>query len=124
MLTRGWNPADLGLDLQVDPGEVTVISLKLTNKGSSAMTLRFNSSQQYDFIVEKQQGSTWTKVWQWSDDMMFSQAETSLDIPAGGTVTFTENWQTEGGAGTYRVVAKVTERSATPETQKQFVIGN
>lgn len=124
MMTRGYNPADLGLDLQVNPGELTVISLRLTNTGSGPMTLRFNSAQQYDFIVYKQQGSAWTKVWQWSDDMMFAEAETSLDIPAGGTVTFSESWQAESGAGTYRVVAKVTERSSTPKTQTQFVSGN
>lgn len=122
-MQRGWNPADLNLELLVEPGEVTVMTLRLTNKGTGQMTLRFNSSQQYDFAIYKQQGSAWTRVWQWSDGMMFAQVETSLEIAAGGSVVFVETWE-PAGPGTYRAVAKVTERSASPETQATFVVGN
>jgi hypothetical protein len=117
------DPKDLSLDLQVQPGEVTVLSLKLTNVGSDQLKLRFNTAQQYDFTVLKQEGTTdtWTKVWQWSAEMMFGQAETSLTLNPGETETFVEQF-TPDGPGNYRVVATVTERGLAVETQTSFAI--
>lgn len=63
--------------------------LTLTNNMNDVVTINFNSGQRYDFYI---QNSNDEEIWRWSGNQLFIQATSELQIPAGDTVTFKQNW--------------------------------
>jgi hypothetical protein len=81
--------------------------LTVTNTSEKLLALRFNSSQNYDFVVTDAAG---LEVWRWSRQMFFGQVIRSDSIRAKGNRVFEEVWNHRDGnanrvpPGEYRVV--------------------
>jgi hypothetical protein len=77
----------------------------VTNTSDNPVTLKFNTSQIYDFVIMK--GNT--IIFKWGIDRMFAQVITEVTIPAHGTKAFSVSWDmvdTKGkkvDTGTYTV---------------------
>lgn len=113
-------PTDLVTTLEADVGRAAVrFVLHVTNPGDQPVRLEFGSGQKYDFIVQTPDGA---KVWQWSDDMMFTQALSEETIPAGGSRDYTESWQPGPHSGRLIAIGRVTARNRKIEQRAQFEI--
>jgi|GEM_PF-2582964 len=120
---RGWEPGDIDLALNVTVDNNSVLmTLVLTNNGTKDATFRFRSGQQHELVIQqKDAGGKWVKVWQWSDDMMFTEALTSITLEPGQFETFTGTWEAEQ-AGEYRVIGTMLDRNTNLEAQATFTI--
>ncbi len=56
-----------------------LMELKVTNSGDSPYSVSHRNGQIYDFIITDKNGE---KLWQWSDNMAFTQALTSSSVAA------------------------------------------
>lgn len=54
-----------------------VIELKISNTGDAPYTINHRTGQKYDFLITDKNG---LKLWQWSDNMAFTQALTTVTI--------------------------------------------
>ncbi|MFC4737232.1 BsuPI-related putative proteinase inhibitor [Bacillus daqingensis] len=100
--------ADMGdLHLQADAdeqdGEINV-TLTLTNNGDSDAALDFRSGQKYDVKIYDSSG---TKVYDYSEDMMFTQALETVELAAGESISY-EVRASVNGEGPYQIEAAVT----------------
>jgi hypothetical protein len=121
---RAWEPGDveLKLDVTVSADWLVEMGLVLTNNGEKDATFRFRSGQQHELVIQRKDAAgNWVKMWQWSDDMMFTEALTSITLASGEAETFTGTW-TADQAGEYRVIGTVLDRNTTLETQTLFTI--
>ena len=95
----------------------------LTNNSNEAVTLHFNSGQQYDFYITSTPD---TEVWGWSGGKGFTQALTELVIPGGESVEVSKIWnQKLSGdkvisSGSYTAFGSFLDQS--PEAQFGFTI--
>ena len=82
-------------------GETIMVTLKIFNYTEEDVTLHFNTSQRYDFIIEDEEGN---KIWRWSQDMMFTMVlgEESLG-PNNPEVTYTAEYKDRLSPGYYKV---------------------
>ncbi|WP_172633866.1 S-layer homology domain-containing protein [Caldisericum exile] len=96
----------------------------ITNTSDSPITLKFNTSQIYDFVVMK--GNT--IIFKWGIDRMFAQVITEVTVPAHGTRAFSVSWDmvdTKGnkvGVGTYTVKFYLVNNYGV-EATTNFTIG-
>lgn len=88
------NVGGVTMTFRIDPavvkrGRSVQLSLNLKNNTGTDETLRFPSTQKYDFWVERDG----EEVWRWSDGMVFAQVLTRDRIPGQGGLSFTESWE-------------------------------
>ena len=89
------------------PGEAVDLVLTVTNRSEEALTLRFSSAKQYDFVIKKDG----RELWQWSKGKMFAMALTSLRLGPAESRRFHGSWpQTDPSGrqvepGSYRATA-------------------
>ena len=82
----------LELKLPAEPvklGEPVKMKLVLRNNGNEAVTLRFNTSQRYDFIVRSEDDEV---IWQWSHGKAFLQVIGEKKIDPHDELVFEETW--------------------------------
>ncbi|MHB9144912.1 MAG: BsuPI-related putative proteinase inhibitor [Symbiobacteriia bacterium] len=121
----GAKPADIAATLTAPAqleraqGKPAVFAMELRNN-TAAMTITYNSGQQYDFWVE-QNGKV---IWRWSDGRMFTQVVTNQTFNADGVLHFEVQWDGRGSngkpvpPGSYMVHARWTahtELASTPQ---------
>ena len=94
--------------LQAEPIK---FELTVSNTTPNPITLRFNSSQQYDFTVRPSAG---TIIWTWSDNMSFTQSVSEISIPAQDAVVFSETWDQTSTAGANLAVGTYTATGLLP----------
>ena len=92
---------DLVLTLSVDRevyalGETVQMALEVRNRGNFPLTFQFPTSQRYDFLVTRQDG---TLVWQWSHDKVFAQVFGSLTLDPGDVRVYRERWDQRDNEG-------------------------
>jgi len=78
---------DATLDATVN-GDVQ-FSFRVTNTGTTAVTLTFPSGKRADIAVEDESGST---VWRWSDGRMFTQMITRATLEPGEQIEESFTW--------------------------------
>ncbi len=119
---RCWDPSSVALALEATTvGDAVTLKLTLSNSGDTEAVFSFASGKQHDFVVLRKTGTQWTKVWQWSDDMMFTEALTEITLAPGETHSLTSTWQS-AEAGEYRVVGSIVDRHTTLEAHAAFEI--
>ena len=99
------------------PGEAITITLTVKNKTKQNQTLSFFTGQRYDFEI-RQAGNK--SVWKWSNGRMFTQAQGTITIAPGKSLTYAETF-TPGAndapplpPGTYTLLAIVTTSNSKP----------
>ena len=113
-------PNDLSTSLSVDIGRDSVgLVLHLTNSGTQPLVLEFNSTQRYDFQVQKASGET---VWTWSADKLFGQMMGTETIAAGESREYRAGWEAGNQTGTFVAVGRVVAMNKPIEQRTQFEI--
>jgi hypothetical protein len=69
-------------------GDLVELTMVVTNRGSTPVSLTAPSTQLYDFRVM----AGGVEVWRWSADQMFATVLTLVTIPPGESRRFTEGW--------------------------------
>jgi len=70
------------------PNETVRFLYTISNPTGNDITLKFNTSQIYDFVVMKDNKI----VFKWGIDRMFAQVITEVVVPANGTRAFSVTW--------------------------------
>jgi hypothetical protein len=104
------------MEVKVAPASVRFV-LHVTNSTPDPITLNFQSSKRYDFVVETLAGE---KVWRWSDGMAFLQALSSDTLAPGESWTMEAVWEPEAPSGEYRAVGTLTAREQTLQQETLF----
>lgn len=73
--------------------------VSVENTDDQPIELRFSTGQRVDVIVYDEE--TGERVWQWSDDRMFTMALQEVTVDPGGTITETLRWE-DPPRGAYR----------------------
>jgi hypothetical protein len=76
---------------RIEVGQQARLAIRLHNNTGQTEVIDFPTGQQYDFWVT-QEGE---EVWRWSDDLGFTQATSSLEVPPQDAVTLAEFWVPE-----------------------------
>lgn len=76
------------------PGQTVVMKMTVANPFDESMTLQFTSGQTYDFIIRDGTGQ---KVWQWSDDRVFTMALQQRELAAGESYEVSTRWTVPEG---------------------------
>jgi len=88
-------------------GTVT-FKFAVTNPTNSAIHFDFDTAQQFDITVTDPHG---VETWRWSQDRVFAQMLTAIDLKPGQSKVYTVTWDTAGAralpAGTYTATAKL-----------------
>ena len=87
------------------PGQTVVMKMTVANPFDEPVTLQFTSGQTYDFIIRDSAGQ---KVWQWSDDKVFTMALQQRELAAGESYEVSTRWTVPEGetklpSGLYRI---------------------
>ena len=69
---------------QYAPGEKVIMTLKVKNVDRIPHTLKFNTSQRYDFAVSY----NGNEVWRWSDNKVFRPVTGTIILKPGQTITY------------------------------------
>lgn len=99
-----------------------VMRLKACNDTDSNITLKFSTSQRYDFEVKDSSDQV---IWRWSDGRLFQQAEGSETFPPGCKLLAEESWNAtqQGGRpappGSYNVTGIITFRDPIRSAPKK-----
>lgn len=93
--------------------------LHVTNHGPDAIRLEFASGQQVDFTVEREGGDL---LWQWSEDMLFTQATETVRLAAGETRSFEAAWPVEGRTGDFVATGWITASNRDIRQRAEFSI--
>ena len=94
-------PVELALEADrevYDRYEPVRLTLTLTNRGRNPVTLRFPTSQRYDFRVMDSHG---TMLWRWSDGRAFAQVSGQEILESGGTLIWSGTFEGALDSGTY-----------------------
>lgn len=103
-------PAALHADMRPDKtvyqrGDPVELTLAVRNDGGRPDTLRFVTSQRYEFLVHDSRG---TLIWRWSAGQTFTQDVGEQVLPAGWEMTYTERVPVRLAPGAYRALGVVT----------------
>ena len=79
-----------------DAGKTVDFTLTIKNAGSTPAVFAFSTGQRYDIVIWN---DDCVEVWRWSRGKLFTQANTSLSVPAGGTTVFHIPWDQRDQAG-------------------------
>ena len=107
-------------DLAVSAGQGSALTFTFTVKNVSdhAIELRFNSSQEYDFIVGDRTGRIF---WRWGADQGFPLALRSRVIPSNGSVQYSATW-TPTVHGELMVAAMLTSSNLKLAVRSPFTV--
>jgi hypothetical protein len=108
----------LATSLRAEPQAGSVLfTLQVTNATEEPVELVFNSGQEFDFVVQRGE----TRVWRWSDEMMFTQAIQHLTLSPGETRTYTAAWSPEAETpGDFEVTGILTAQDHRVEQRTGF----
>lgn len=87
--------------------------LTVTNDGDEDVELSFPDACQADFAALNDDGES---VWRWSEGQLFAQMLTSETVPAGGSVTYTQQWP-DPPVGEWVLVGEVPARNVELEAR-------
>ena len=128
MLFAAAGPSDPGGALRVTVsapwapvarGAPVELTLEVTNTSDRPVTLHFNTSQRYDFLIHDAAGK---EMWTWAQERMFLQVLGQEDLQPGATKTYKERFLGTLSPGTYRVTGRLAARETTPPATATFVI--
>jgi hypothetical protein len=112
-------PADLAASLGARVhGDTVTFTVHVSNPTSGPVRIEFTSGQRYDFEVGTMVGE---RVWQWSAQRSFIAALGFVDLQAGESLEYSEDW-TGARAGEYTVLARVTSSNKPVELRTRFVV--
>jgi len=122
--TRAAGGRDLAVSLRVGPtvvapGASLHVLLGARNRADTAVTLRFATSQRYDFAVLDAAGN---EVWRWSAGRTFVQATGEQTVPPGWEVNYEEDFAAPTAAGDYRLVGAVMALGGSPSGVASFTV--
>lgn len=106
------------------PNETVKFLYVITNPTASAVTLTFNTTQIYNFVIMKDNKI----IFNWGINMMFAQVITKFTIPANGSKAFSILWDmidlkgNKVQEGTYTVKFYLVNNNGA-EAQTTFTIG-
>jgi hypothetical protein len=100
-------------------GAPVALALQVSNVSDRAVTLHFNTSQRYDFVIHDGSGR---EVWSWSQERMFLQVLGQEVIEPGAGRSYEERFLGTLPPGTYRVTGRLAARETTPAATATFVI--
>ena len=103
----------------VHEGEITSVNMTLTNYGFQAVKLTFPTSKQFDFVVLD---STRQTVYRWSQDKVFLEVLTQIELQAGESTTRTLTWSCNLPDGDYTMIGLVEAYSVTLSCSKSFTV--
>ena len=86
-------------------GEPMPLTIAVRNPTTAAITLRFATSQRYDFVIESAGGAA---VWRWSAGRSFVPRRGGQTVPPGWELNYSETFGGRLAPGRYRVRALVT----------------
>ncbi|MCG0238555.1 MAG: BsuPI-related putative proteinase inhibitor [Firmicutes bacterium] len=78
------------------------LNLTVRNTGKEAVTLRFPSGAQHDFVLKDEKGQ---EVWRWSKGLAFVQPVQDLRLNAGASLRYSAELPADLPAGTYTAEA-------------------
>lgn len=104
------------LEVTVTEGVVR-LALHATNTTTEPIRLEFPSAQRYDFAIRTVAGEG---IWQWSADRMFAQVLGTETVPAGGTLSYREEWRPGGRKGEFEAVGWLTAEGQRLEQRARF----
>ena len=85
------------------PGEPIMLTLRVINDASKAVSLNFPTAQRFDLLVQNQQGR---EVWRWSGGRFFAQMlGTEVLKPSGGELLYHATVKGRFRQGVYTVKA-------------------
>ncbi|MFW6386507.1 MAG: BsuPI-related putative proteinase inhibitor [Bacillota bacterium] len=102
--------ADMTLDsLEFEKGDVLSGTMVLYNITDEDITLEFSSGQNYDLLLYREG----RQIWQWSSDRMFTMALQTKQLPAGESLEFEFEFESEEDLepGTYELRGVITSHS-------------
>jgi hypothetical protein len=112
-------PADLAASLGAKVhGDTVAFTLHVSNPAGSPVRIEFSSAQRYDFEVGTMVGE---RVWKWSSDRGFAAALGHVELGAGESVDYSEEW-TGARSGEYTVLARLTSTNKPVELRTRFVV--
>jgi len=100
-------------------GAPVELKLEVTNASDRPVTLHFNTSQRYDFIIHDNAGK---ELWAWAQERMFLQVLGQEDLQPGATKVYKDRFLGTLLPGTYRVTGRLAARETTPAATATFVI--
>ncbi len=112
-------PSDLAASLTAKVrGDTVAFTLRVSNPTNGPVRIEFPSAQRYDFEVGTTVGE---RVWQWSADRAFLAALSTVDLGAGQSVEYSEEWR-GARAGEYYVRARVTSTNKPVDLRSPFTV--
>lgn len=96
---------ELTFQLEAEKQEDTIyITIKLINDTDEPQEITFRSGQRYDLIIRSESGD---ELYNFAEDMMFTQAIETETIAAGEEFAIEESWEAEG-EGPFTIEAAIT----------------
>ena len=91
-------------------GEPIKITFEAFNNSGKEITLYFNASQRYDFIIKDPEGK---EAWQWSSDKVFAQVLGTEALLRGKPIRYSEVFTGTLKPGIYKITGVLTDRDNT-----------
>lgn len=95
------------------------MELRVANEGENALTLRFSSSQRYDFRIEDPGGE---QAWRWSAGRGFIQMLGEERLEVGEQVVYREEFQGRLEPGRYTLTGTLTSVDRAGSASSHFAI--
>jgi hypothetical protein len=112
-------PSDLAASLTAKVrGDTVAFTLRVSNPTNGPVRIEFSNAQRYDFEVGTTVGE---RVWQWSADRGFAAALGTVNLGAGESVEYGEEWR-GARAGEYYVRARLTSTNKPVDLRSPFTV--
>lgn len=96
------------------PEEVIKFTLTAKNSTKETARLQFSSGQRYDIEIREGKNGKGKRVWQWSEDKMFTQALGDLTLAPNMTTGYSEKAFAPKDAGAYTARVTLTTIGRVP----------
>jgi hypothetical protein len=112
-------PADLAASLGARVhGDTVTFTLHISNPASRPVRIEFPSGQRYDFEVVTAAGAS---EWKWSATRSFIASLGAADLPAEGSLDYSEDWIAPR-SGEYVVRARLVSSNKPVDLRTPFVV--